>query len=1093
MQETLHNVLLMIKSPVDKGQSLEAERVFIQMRQMSPSDEFVQAIISEIINCPETSQLASVLLRKDIIKSDDESCICRLTNVQTGKQAMTQLLMHISMNPDDQLIQVISSYLHQCLVSNIIFDEALDFINQANASENAKVRRMSVYLVQLICEASVQTIQRLNFDFFGFLQKALVDLEDQVASCAISALCNIILNNRNAEQEPQIPLEIVQQVYIGIIQRISASFSTENKYSVKMMQAALRVLEYAVDDVAETIPTILEFISQIMQSQLSLELKRQAVLMFSALFNSKDTKKVHRTAIQQFISACIFPGLVPTDEEVNDFLNNNIMNDVEQLSLQEAARECLRDAGFILGKQVVFPLVLQLIEQAQAQDDFKIHLAAIQAIQCCEEMKEVLKQVDTDKLSHALLKFIQSAHPMTVSYALVATTTLAAELLPQLQKQHKLFVPALCQIINEQNEKLSTDASAALINFSSGLSYELTYKYQAQLINAVRVCLGRSMLNQANAMTLMHSMCEIMDPEDLHVILVEIMPQIFEQFGAAMKAILEVKDFTKDQIVFIESLVQLIANASSAVPELFKQSIELIAQNIVIIIQRSYQQEEHSLFANTLKALSFLQNDFSTQLAPFLENVYEIFISVLSGDITEHKTDLQHENEIVIKNPHLEVQQRNVLSIMSTYIEKYPQGLMQHFIEIYDVITVFEPINEDQSYSWLHCMCVLLRLAVAANQDYTQVHKTLFHEIYTQFYPEENQSDVRISLTNTKQCADAADAFFFYLKYYLQQQILNPDPNYYETENKFFQILGRIQEKLNMNTKIFIQEHAERQDDLGQEEFMSALQQLYTEYSECMEQLGFCYSQFITVFKGQVPLELLKRVNEIAVNWIEQGTDTTPACYMTLEAIGIYADIAHFVQADYVQNMFESALPWIFQALQNKDDDFALISVSFYCLFEYVNRTLDVNVASNAELLNLAAKYLESSKEDGQVDSLNAYDNICSYLTVSGQVSNQQISYWAALVEKCSFMEGDEYEITRVLDFFTKHFNQFTEIKYQVLKMMVNLFFGQFYSKIKNDAENGPFLALIKQLFQKEREGIVQIIQNGSDFEKKNSAAFGIL
>ncbi|CAL6010022.1 Importin_beta-3 subunit [Hexamita inflata] len=1086
MQQILHNTLLVIKDTRDTQERLNAEQQYQQLRAINPSDEFVQSMIYEIINDKITSPYAAVLLRKDLEKKDEGSCIYRLSNIQMGRDQMTQLLNFIAQNPEDQLIQVVAAFVHYLLDNGIVYNEAIEFAVQAYGSDNQNIRRMSVYLVQLICDASVATIQQLNFDFFGFLQKALGDQDDNIALCAVAALTSIIQHNRNKNGEPQIPQDIISQVFLAIIQRTSQALQNPiEKYSVKMMGNIIKILESSRDDVSSTLPTVIQFLTQIMQSNLTATQKRVAVVCFISMFNAKEAKKSLRTQIQQFIVECIFPGLTPTETEIQDFMNGVSLEDVQKLSLDEACATCVESAGFVLGKQIVFPLILQLTDSALQQNDYKLHLAAISAISCTEEMKDVLKQTDTEKLSNALLKLIQIDNVMTMSYCLTTITNLSAAFSPQLQKYHKQYVPIIAHLINHENERIATDASNALINYCFGLTYDQTYKYQQQIVDSIRTCLRRSMQIQANGMTLLHSICQIMDPEDLKPIFVELMPSIFQQFQEIMDAIRQVKEFTKSQVIYIESLVQLIANASSAVPELFDQYIELIAQNIVLIIQRSYHQEEHSLFNNTLKALEMLQHQYSDNLASHIEQIYSIFVKILQTDRAEIQTDLVHEGEMKITNPHITMQQVDVLQILSVYMDKFPAGLASHFGEIYQLITCFEPMTDELNYAWLNCMCIMLKPAIAAGFDYLEVHNKIFPLIFKELYPVDNNGMKKILMTNTKQCADGADAFYFYVKDYLTQQLIQYDPNYYQSEEMIFQALEYIYEKLNLLARVYQEEHEEIKDEIGEEELQSVIEQMNTEYQECMQQLSYCYSQFLVVFKDKIPANTLQKLVKIIQDWF-QGTETDLTCFCTLEATGLLADIAQNTPSNIVTDIFKPMLPLMFNTLQTKPDDYSLVQVTFYAFYEYLKCTQDSTVACD-ELVHLAINLLNNCEENGQYDALNAYDSICVFLVHAGKIQNQQEEFWAAVVEKCSLMDSDETSIATVLEFFIS--NQFNG----QIQLVSKLFFGQYYSKIKNDAKNAKLVGQIQNLVKTYKNDFERhITANKNEFETKNARQFGL-
>ena len=133
-------------------------------------------------------------------------------------------------------------------------------------------------------------------------------------------------------------------------------------------------------------------------------------------------------------------------------------------------------------------------------------------------------------------------------------------------------------------------------------------------------------------------------------------------------------------------------------------------------------------------------------------------------------------------------------------------------------------------------------------------------------------------------------------------------------------------------------------------------------------------------------------------------------------------------------------------------------------------------------------------KEDGSDEALGAYDNICSYLTIAGKVTEQTKDFWAPLADYCLRMENDEVEVEHVIEFFVEQLKVNKEViavKEKIVNLLVQLFFGRFYSFMKNDKEFEQQVVDLKVYLQSiPKKQLQDMARRGSDFVKINFANF---
>lgn len=224
-------------------------------------------------------------------------------------------------------------------------------------------------------------------------------------------------------------------------------------------------------------------------------------------------------------------------------------------------------------------------------------------------MADVLTKADTTKMVNFLLQVAKqdyTASPNLTFAQFKAMTTLGnifSDLAPKPQHKYKEVFPQLLSALerftnydssNQMVRKMLFAITASILNFNSGLNYEQTFELLDNMTQVISYALqSDNLLVQSNGLSLIESLSEVCEEEDLIPIVQKFIQPIFQQFSGVMDAIQVQKEFSHTQTIYINSIVTMIGTTSATVPSLFKEHVQQIGQSLCIIIQRAQQQAEH--------------------------------------------------------------------------------------------------------------------------------------------------------------------------------------------------------------------------------------------------------------------------------------------------------------------------------------------------------------------------------------------------------------------------------------------------------------------------------------------------------------------
>lgn len=224
------------------------------------------------------------------------------------------------------------------------------------------------------------------------------------------------------------------------------------------------------------------------------------------------------------------------------------------------------------------------------------------------------------------------------------------------------------------------------------------------------------------------------------------------------------------------------------------------------------------------------------------------------------------------------------------------------------------------------------------------------------------------------------------------------------------------------------------------------------------------------------------------------GVENHEQVSISIEGISLFSDMAKHLPIKYIKAIFPNYVSQMISYLRDGKEQFLLVRDIFAALYDYCHATNDYDVASNNELLQISIEQLEALKKDGSEEALGAYDNICSFLVVSGKITGQPPEYWVSLSDYCLHMESDEIEVGHVVFFFVEEMSNgndaFKLIKATILNLIVCMFYGRYYSFLKNDKDNEGVITKLRELLMREKEIVQVAVDGGSEFVKKNFANF---
>ena len=161
---------------------------------------------------------------------------------------------------------------------------------------------------------------------------------------------------------------------------------------------------------------------------------------------------------------------------------------------------------------------------------------------------------------------------------------------------------------------------------------------------------------------------------------------------------------------------------------------------------------------------------------------------------------------------------------------------------------------------------------------------------------------------------------------------------------------------------------------------------MYEDFSNCMSNIGCCYINYISTFKDLMDDSLFGVIMERVSTFMNVDTSLTANKFIFNEGVGLCAKLAKYMSVEKTASIFEQVLPVMCERILADKDNFDLISEVFYCFSQYLVKHRDAEFAKMENLLIFAKEALDSCAEDGGDSSLHAFDSVCGFLAISGEL-----------------------------------------------------------------------------------------------------------
>lgn len=94
--QSFHQMLQAIKDVKNREQNLAAEKAYLEFREKTPSDNFMELLVNEVVTPSDVQEHAQVLLNQDIEKNCQSAALYRLSDPQHARKLIIQLLQFLA-------------------------------------------------------------------------------------------------------------------------------------------------------------------------------------------------------------------------------------------------------------------------------------------------------------------------------------------------------------------------------------------------------------------------------------------------------------------------------------------------------------------------------------------------------------------------------------------------------------------------------------------------------------------------------------------------------------------------------------------------------------------------------------------------------------------------------------------------------------------------------------------------------------------------------------------------------------------------------------------------------------------------------------
>ena len=430
------------------------------------------------------------------------------------------------------------------------------------------------------------------------------------------------------------------------------------------------------------------------------------------------------------------------------------------------------------------------------------------------------------------------------------------------------------------------------------------YEHFDILTNMIRSSINAdSLIVQSNGLTILSQMCTMADMEDVEPLLEEFMPEILQQFQGMMSQLTQnsTQEFTMQQSDYISSIVDVIATAAESNPSLFEGCIDMIMTNFLSILKITGNKENNEQFGRTMVAMSQLTEHFNQQMKPYIEQLYPILIDILKRPAINASANLTAEGEADF-NQNTMNQQTEVLSFIADFLDEIPLAFQDHWKELMDTVIEFTPMFSKQASHRIYCIGQLLHMLTEMGMNIQELHGQQFPSIL-KFVTQDIKGTDLPTIRDATDLADSLDSFGVYGKWYLTYCIKSGDKSTFDATVQ--QLIDAIHRSTGMATN-FLQEDlkdCKAQQEIGQDEYDSAMTEVHQDFQDCMEEIGICYQMIIKTLGEKCPHDVAEQICKIAVELLNNDVQTKSGQLMIIEGVSLFADFSEHLPAELAHEL----------------------------------------------------------------------------------------------------------------------------------------------------------------------------------------------
>ncbi|KAI3644716.1 hypothetical protein MP228_010880 [Amoeboaphelidium protococcarum] len=184
-------------------------------------------------------------------------------------------------------------------------------------------------------------------------------------------------------------------------------------------------------------------------------------------------------------------------EDSTEWSNTNDIDDEPSDANHVVGEQAIDRLACAIGPKQMLPVVFDILPQFMGSTEWKLRYAALMCISSIAEGCKKLLEQELGKLLQMIVPFVKDSHHRVRYAACNALGQLSSDFEQTLQsKYHQLVVPALCSVMDPQQEqsRVMAHAAAALVNFCEGAQQHHVSPYLEHIFQRLTVLVSLNKL-----------------------------------------------------------------------------------------------------------------------------------------------------------------------------------------------------------------------------------------------------------------------------------------------------------------------------------------------------------------------------------------------------------------------------------------------------------------------------------------------------------------------------------------------------------------------------------------------------------------------